>query len=205
MNKPDFPDWSFNLIVKIGGLCSIVTLAGIVVSAGSYVTWLASMPFMSERQSEPIHEFANKTVLATLPFLGVSIAGAATASFVLDREWERRKTQQDLDAIERIRQSVEQINAHEIELSGIRPTLEEISAQQTRLSERLTEIAQQLSTYSTESSTDFYAPETPLTNTESDRADCRYFNSGSHQFYLRCSEHPHRTNCIDCSAYNPSN
>jgi len=208
MNKPDFPNWSFDLITKIGGLCAIVTLAGVAVSAGTYVTWLASLPFVDRQRSEEIFQFANKTGSATFPFLGGAIAAACTASFLLDRAWERRKTQDDLIAAERIRQAVEQINAHEIELTQIRPLLNQVSAEQARLSERMAEIRQQLHDYITESdtATDFYSPSLPAssTNGQIDRHDCQFLNPDrSSRFYLRCSQEPCRQNCVGCASFRP--
>ena len=206
------PDWAFNLLVKAGGICSISTIVGLGVSISAYLTWLVSSP-LDSNYAAAAHEFANKAVSATAPFVVGMIVLAIANSFLLDCEWRRLRLKQEVNNADRVRNAAEQINAQAIELIGIKVDLKEIRFEQTRLRERQAELERQLSNLTTaDPATDFFPPSSPSRTAISERgasleqADCRYLNRDrSTREYLRCPVEPDRLDCLDCRSYRPQN
>lgn len=207
------PDQSFNLLLVIGGICSIATIIGLLVSAGSFGIWIVTSPFVVPAQSQQFRDFAIQAFTAILPFLGAIIATALTTNTLSEAECERSEKQARLKLSQQISQntagySIAAINSLALELSDTQRRVSDLELrlndridEQVRLLNRIAELEEAIQTLP--QGTDFYSPGESLNSTTSDdfseaaprsNRPCRYLNAGS----IRCAVHPYRTDCEEC-------
>lgn len=130
MTKSKWVDRSFDLLVRVGGICSCLSMGGLVLSAAAYGSWLVTILLISNRESVALFQFANRIGGITLICLLSNIAIALTSNFVLDRHWKRWNDQQHFGHIENIRQATQQLSEQRQEIVGL---IERITAMETQI------------------------------------------------------------------------
>ncbi|MGG6264186.1 hypothetical protein ACQ4M3_01095 [Leptolyngbya sp. AN03gr2] len=99
MSKFELSQWQFKLLIRVGCLCSIATIAGFIISVGAYATSIAfksSNPSYSEQASA----LSEKTTNITLVSLIGAIAVALTASRQSDPDNEETRVRQNISFLD---------------------------------------------------------------------------------------------------------
>ncbi|MCU0548701.1 MAG: hypothetical protein MUC48_05070 [Leptolyngbya sp. Prado105] len=199
------PDWSFDLLLVIGGICSIIAISGLLMSASGFGTWIITSPFVAPAQSQPFRNFAIQAFITTLPFFGGSIAIALTANTLIDAEMNRSERQERIKLSQQLdpQQHSYAIAATNSLLFDLAETQRRVRDLELRLNDRIDEQIRLLNriaeleeaVYGSSEDTDFYPAET-ATNLSSPPC-CQYLNEG----LIRCAVHPNQIDCEGCRDY----
>lgn len=204
------PDLYFDLLVMIGGICSIITILGLILSAGGFGVWFISSPLVAlmPNQHQQMLEFARQLFSATLLFFGGCIATSLTVNFLVEflveaesgrachsaRLMLNQQLNQQHPAIATSHSLISELAETQRRVRDLELRLNDRIDEQIRLLNRIAELEEAV--YGSAHATDFYPP--IPTSDLSVTHRCRYLNEG----LLRCAVHPDRIDCEGCRDYS---